>query len=450
MNNRIKFYILFSLALASIACKKLIEVGVPKTQLTPTQAFSNDQSAVAVISNIYAEFNAKIDGNFTPLLGLYADELLTTSSESRNLEYYNGLVSIQNSGNLNIWESLYSVIYQSNALLENIEISPQISETARSQLKGEALFLRALAFFYLTNIYGDVPALITTQVALTSLSYRDSTARIYLQIVSDLTQAKSLLSESYPNSDKVRANKWTAIALLSRVYLYQGNWQMADSESSTIINSGIYTPLDNIKDVFKKNSTEAILQFWTTDGFTREGSLFIPQELSIPTYALTSGLMNSFESGDFRKLNWTDSIVSGAETYYYPFKYKNRSSVTGISQEYLTMFRLSEQYLIRAEARAQQNNINEALEDLNMIRERAGLSDIYISDKLTLLAQIAHERRVELFCEWGHRFFDLKRYGIINQTLSPLKTNWSTISALLPIPEYELLNNPNLTQNPGY
>lgn len=436
--------------MASIACKKLIEVGVPKTQLTPTQAFSNDQSAVAVISNIYAEFNAKIDGNFTPLLGLYADELLTTSSESRNLEYYNGLVSIQNSGNLNIWESLYSVIYQSNALLENIEISPQISVTARSQLKGEALFLRALAFFYLTNIYGDVPALITTQVALTALSYRDSTARIYSQIVSDLTQAKSLLSESYPNSDKVRANKWTAVALLSRVYLYQDNWQMADSESSTIINSGIYTPLDNTKDVFKKNSTEAILQFWTIDGFTREGPLFIPQELSVPTYPLTSGLMNSFESGDLRKLNWTDSIVSGAETYYYPFKYKNRSSVTGISQEYLTIFRLSEQYLIRAEARAQQNNINNALEDLNMIRERAGLSDIYISDKLTLLAQIAHERRVELFCEWGHRFFDLKRYGIINQTLSPLKTNWSTISALLPIPEYELLNNPNLTQNPGY
>lgn len=114
-----------------------------------------------------------------------------------------------------------------------------------------------------------------------------------------------------------------------------------------------------------------------------------------------------------------------------------------------TLLRLDEQYLIRAEARAQQNKVKEALNDLNLIRKRAGLLELNLIDKNSLLSAIEHERRVELFCEWGHRFFDLKRNGHLDY-LSGVKPNWKKTSEVLPIPQYELLNNSNLIQNPGY
>ncbi len=112
--------------------------------------------------------------------------------------------------------------------------------------------------------------------------------------------------------------------------------------------------------------------------------------------------------------------------------------------------RLSEQYLIRAEAFAEQDDISEAQSDLNIIRNSAGLKNTSAEDKATLLLAIERERQVELFCEWGHRFFDLKRNGHLNQVIASLKSSWRDASINLPIPQYERLNNPNLTQNPGY
>ena len=87
----------------------------------------------------------------------------------------------------------------------------------------------------------------------------------------------------------------------------------------------------------------------------------------------------------------------------------------------------------------------------NMLRERAGLSMISSTDRASLLDAIQRERQVELFTEQGHRFFDLKRTGRIDGTLAPIKPNWQRTDALLPIPESELLLNPNLEpQNEGY
>ena len=433
-----------------VSCNKIIEVGPPKTQLTQEKAFSDDLTAVAVISNIYFQFNSVIDGNLTPPLGTYSDELSTTSSNAQDLEYYNGVVSVTNPRDLNLWQSLYSVIYQSNALIENIKNPNNVTIPTKQQLNGEALFLRSLAYFYLINMYGDVPLLLTTQVDITSTAPRDSISHIYNQIITDLLQAKSILSESYPSADKVRANKWAASALLARVYLYQRKWQLAQLESSTIIESGTFGPLDNISEVFEKNSKESILQFWTKDGFTIEGPLFIPGVGSIATYPITQNLLTAFEIGDQRKSYWIDSLVDGTEIYYFPYKYKNRGPATGNTGEYLSILRLSEQYLIRAEAYAEQNNISEAQSDLNIIRNRAGLMNTSANDKTSLLSAIERERRVELFCEWGHRFFDLKRNGHINLVVSRLKPLWKEASAVLPIPQYERLNNTNLTQNSGY
>jgi len=114
--------------------------------------------------------------------------------------------------------------------------------------------------------------------------------------------------------------------------------------------------------------------------------------------------------------------------------------------------RLGEQYLIRAEARAQQNNISGSQTDLNVIRRRAGLTNTTASDQPSLLAAILDERRHERFCEWGHRWLDLKRTNKVTSTFSsiPYKSAYQPYQQLYPIPIYELATNPNLTQNPGY
>src|SRR5205085_2875647 len=149
--------------------------------------------------------------------------------------------------------------------------------------------------------------------------------------------------------------------------------------------------------------------------------------------------------------NWINSVVAGGSgiTYYFPFKYKDNSSTV---TEYLMVLRLGEQYLIRAEARAQLGNTSGALSDMNAIRRRAGLPDYSgATDKNSLLAAILHERQVELFTEWGHRWLDLKSAGALNAlmaVITPKKTGgaiqWSSYKQLYPIPYSDIKGDPNL------
>ncbi|MCK9305851.1 MAG: RagB/SusD family nutrient uptake outer membrane protein, partial [Bacteroidales bacterium] len=146
-------------------------------------------------------------------------------------------------------------------------------------------------------------------------------------------------------------------------------------------------------------------------------------------------------------------------SYIAPYKYRSYSSSSTSNpddsrKENSTVFRLAEQYLIRAEARAQQNKLDLAIADVDAIRARAGLPLIENTNpgigKAALLDAIMQERRVELFTEWGHRWFDLKRTGKAVAVLSAIKTGFSANDLLYPIPASELNKDPFLEQNPGY
>jgi hypothetical protein len=142
--------------------------------------------------------------------------------------------------------------------------------------------------------------------------------------------------------------------------------------------------------------------------------------------------------------------VYAGTTYYFPYKYKIRTGYTPLN-EYYTVLRLAEQYLIRAEARVYINDFAGAKADINTIRTRAGLSNTSASDKASLLLAIEQERRIELFVEWGHRWLDLKRTGRASAILAPLKgADWQSTDILWPIPQSQINTNPSLIQNPGY
>jgi hypothetical protein len=302
-----------------------------------------------------------------------------------------------------------------------------------------------------------VPLVNTTNVNLSRNMTRTSKADIYKAIIADLTDAESLLATDYSvsNNERTRVNKWAASALLARVYLYNGDWQNAEQQATSVISNSLYGIIADPNQVFIKNSNEAILQLNTTgsatDNYTSEGAHFIPGGTA-PNYVLQPFLLNAFEPGDLRKADWTAAMNFNGQAYYYPYKYKDANTgLVSNGGEYYTLLRLGEQYLIRAEALAEQDKIAEGDADLNVIRHRAGLPNTTATDKASLLSAIAHERQTELFCEWGHRWFDLIRTNESDAVLSAEKPGlWKSTAILFPVPQPEIQNNPSLKQNPGY
>lgn len=449
MKKAIKIGIIPLLLLIYLSgCKKLIDVNTPQNQLTTKVVFSDSTSAVSALANIYALFSNTIDGTYDPYIALYSDELNFSNSTVQSLEFMHSTISTTNSTDLNIWKNYYFVIYSCNDLINQLSTNSQISPSMAKQLSSEAKFLRAYAYFYLTNLYGAVPLILVTDINVSAVASRSDTLIVYNQIIKDLLDAQSGLPLNYAGDGKVRANQLAATALLARIYLFQRNWVNAETAASNVINSGFYT-LDAPENVFLANSNESILQFQTQSGFVATSPTFIPIS-GKPQYPLTNNLLAEFEPGDLRLINWTKSNLVSNVTYYYPYKYKNRTA-NPTSPEYLVALRFGEQYLIRAEARVMQNNLSGAQADLNMIRNRAGLPNTNSNTPSTIENSILHERQVELFTEWGHRFFDLKRTGQANTILGAYKSTWKPNTSLLfPIPQNDIIHDPNLKQNLGY
>jgi hypothetical protein len=246
-----------------------------------------------------------------------------------------------------------------------------------------------------------------------------------------------------------------ATAMLARLYLYTKDWIDAEAKATQVIESHKFTLEQDVSKVFLRSSPESIFKISEDAGsssyidYTLVAAFYIPYGIS-PSTIVDSNLVAAFEPGDLRKLNWIKSYTGGAP--YFPYKYKqNYTPSSPAGAEDYVILRLAEQYLIRAEARAQQDKVNDAVDDLNTIRSRAGLGPIpYTIGKADLLLAIEQERRVELFAEWGHRWFDLARTGRADAVLSAEKPDWKHTAILLPIPAAELQNNPRLTQNDGY
>jgi hypothetical protein len=381
---------------------------------------------------------------------LAADELITLSSLVDFTDFQNNAVNPSNSKNgANLWGNLYTSIYQANAILAGLANSTGVSPAAKLWIGGEAHFCRALYYFYLVNMFGPVPMPLTTDYNTNTYLHRTSVDSVYDLIIADLKTAQADLSENYTTpGTRIRANKWAATALLARVYLYRQQWQSAIEQSTAVINSGFYA-LEPLNNVFLNAGRENILQLASpgTNLYTWDAYVFVNQKVHLAS----SLLVASFEEGDNRKTSWLTKVTINNTTYYAPFKYKVSVGVGTSKTENTTLLRLGEQYLIRAEAYANSGDFAAAKSDLDSIRNRAGLP--MISDgisKQALLDTILHERRIELFSELGHRWFDVKRSGKADAIFGAVKPGWVPTDILFPLPLTDIQRDPNLTQNEGY
>ncbi|PVD52226.1 RagB/SusD family nutrient uptake outer membrane protein [Terrimonas sp.] len=442
------------------SCKKFVEVDPPIDKMNATAVFKNDVTATSAILGIYTTMMGPTSpvistGGVTLYTGLSADELYNTNlSDAATSEFFDNALLPNNSVLLNdFWFKGYNIIYGTNACIVGLEFNNDISTPLRNQLLGEALFARSFMYYYLVNLFGDVPLLLSTEYIENGKKQRTPVSQIYARIIEDLKTARDLLETSYPTSGRVRPNKWSATALLSRIYLTLGEWSFAEQQASSIINSGAYLLEQNLNNVFLSESSETIWQLMpVTSGYnTAEGRTFIPttSATNIPTFPLTNYLLEAFEKDDMRKENWVGSKTVSGQTYYYPYKYKIWDYGQPV-REYYVVFRLAEQYLIRAECYARQDKIIESKNDLNIIRNRSGLANTLANTSKELVSAIENERRIELFAEWGHRWFDLKRNKKASEILALIKPAWQVTDTLYPIPSGEILKNSSLQQNKGY
>lgn len=438
----------FSMILLLGACESFLEVDLPQSQITGDLIFEDPILAEGALAEAYANLREGfLDAHpMSVKMGYYVDEMIPRFPE--NDDALNNTM-IPTSDNP-FWNPGYKLIYKVNAVIEGIEKSVNLETELKNRIKGEALFIKALVHFYLMNIHGAVPYISTTDYITNTTVSRTPVQEVYDNIIADLKEAKGLLAE-YSSGERVFVNKTVVSAFLARVYLYNEQWQNAADESNALINNPNYTMEPDLSKVFLANSTSTILSLKNYDGgVAREAITFYVPDAAGQTL-MSEDLALAFEPDDHRDSLWVgnvpDPTVPGTLDYYSA-KYKDTQG-NGIT-EYSILFRIEEQYLIRAEARAQLGDISGAQDDLNMIRNRAGLTNTTAANLADLKEALLKERRSELFFEHGHRFFDLKRMGFADAVLSLVKPNWDTNDALWPIPQSEILANPNLTQNPGY
>jgi SusD family. len=482
VNYKLSTIFISGLLLLLGSCKKLIEIDAPVDTITTGEVFENNKQAEWAIAGVYSrmingnsategpEWSIFSAGLATMAGSLSADDVTVPGMNSTPSQYVlsnNALNPTNASIPEKIWQSAYKTIYDANGVIEGIEASESTSltDSARKQITAEARAIRAFSYFYLVNFFGDVPLVLTIDHSKTKNMTRTPKEKVYEQIVKDLQYAQDHLANDFRigNNERIRINKWFAEGFLARVYLYLGRYQDAVNSATEVINqTNLFKLESEPNNVFLKNNTEAIWQLQQNsiknDRGVPEGRMFMPISANnTPLYPLSEELLNAFEPTDKRLDQWTAyAIEAGTGNHmYYAYKYKVVRE-TGVPSEYCTVLRLAEMYLIRAEAQIHlsPSNVAVAVGDLNLLRQRANVDDL----PATLTPEevkeaVAAERQRELFAEWAHRWFDLKRTGKASEVLPVLlyKQPWlGDYQLLYPIPVKEIEKNNALTQNPEY
>ncbi|WP_299183199.1 RagB/SusD family nutrient uptake outer membrane protein [uncultured Chryseobacterium sp.] len=439
----------------AVSCEKILEVELPDNQILSETVFSDTQTANAVLSGLYAGLweSSPVTGDQSGrLLGLYTDDLTYYAVSATN-----GLPELSNNTQIDsnqfvssFWNAAYQKIYVSNSILEGLEGAHHIPEADKARIKGETLVIRSLLFFYVQQVYGDIPYPVTTNYMINQSISKTPSSEVLLRIESDVKEAIELLSDTYRHNERIYINKKAAQLLLGKVQMQQLKWAEAEATLKTIVQSPLYQFQNDITKVFLKNGSHIIWQLKPKNNgdAVREATIYYFANVAPTSMALSASLVSSFQSGDLRKQYWMGVVTVGGNTWYRAEKYKARSAN---STENSIVFRLEEAYLLLAEALTQQNKMTEALQFINPIRQRAGQP--LLGSAVTqqqLLEEILNENRKEFFTEMGHRFLDLKRAGKLNE-LQLTKPNWKDIHKVWPLPQQELLLNTHLNpQNLGY
>jgi starch-binding outer membrane protein, SusD/RagB family len=382
------------------------------------------------------------------------------------------------------WAGLYRIITRANLILERVpEI--EMDATAKDQVLAQAKFLRALAYFYLVRLYGDVP-LVTTTAEQFAFGARTPKADVYARIIQDATEAETVLPLSWDAAGKGRATQGAADALLAELYLWRSSaegtneWQQAADAAKKIIDSGVYALLPNYIDAFLPRSETRSEEVFAAQASNATGapSLAIaywtyPRALDPNgrggwgTYQPLPWFIASYPAGDYRRevsFFTSGTTPSGQDTTFLPHIYKYRpTNRPGPFDDNWPIYRYADVLLMYAEALNELGEPGQAIQYVNQVRARARNgtgaegraqpADLPATSQAATREAIFQERHWELAFE-GKRWFDMVRRGadyfLAAQANDPTATDPQATDMLWPIPQAQIDLNPQLTQNPGY
>ncbi|HWK99306.1 MAG TPA: RagB/SusD family nutrient uptake outer membrane protein [Parapedobacter sp.] len=451
---------LFVLALSVIpfmACSPFLDIDLSPQLIESENLLINEETAQSAVNGVYTHMRTGnpwiANGAAAIYGGLAADELHPSAENAIYLPFYRNVLSADNSTiGSSLWSPGYQTIFRCNTLLAGLRQNNPLDEEVQNRLLGELLTSRAFLYTYLAGFFENIPLVLSADYTVTATLPQSEFQEVMQQVADDLREARMRFGKPEMAVTKTRPTYWAATALLARISLYLGHYDDAATLASEVIDAGWYRLSNELAEVFSKGGDETIWEIAPPNGTgnTPQGSAFLPASPnSLSPILLTPGLIESFESKDERLIQWIGYSEVAGEKEYYPRKY--RQPQFGQTFEYLVVLRLAELYLLRAEARFMDGDYANAVADLNIIRERAGATLITDFETVELLwSAIVKERRQELFAEWGHRWFDMRRWGIIDEVMKAANTDWQPEYALFPIPERQLEYNYTLIQNPGY
>jgi len=494
MKNISSYKILLLLVTGSLgtlmSCNKLTEN--PKSVIVSSQFYQTSSDATSAVNSVYSTLNSDPAGDF-PIYGRQLNLLVENASDNQTYSPSNTNPDVRalgtetyissNSRVQKVWQQLYYGINRANIAIDNIP-AIQMDTTLRARLVRESKFIRALLYFNLVRLYGDVPLILhnpnSTNIA-NLLIARTPANDVYTQIVSDLKDATNL-PKTYGTADLGRATGGAAHTLLAKVYLTRQDWTDALTQLNLVVNGGYgYALFTNYYDAFQKATKNGVEHIFSVQFETNLGEANSTQFLSESFTSFNTGtfpidipadssVYKLFSANDTRRAVTFYSSVYNAATgqtvvFNNPYApYFNKFvdySLSPLSSQTLSgvnypVLRYADVLLMQAEALNETNGgpTSDAYTAINQVRTRAhianltaGLSQSDFRDSVFL------ERRKE-FIQEGHRWYDLVRQG--GTTLVdalhklPAKSAASSKNTLFPIPLVDIQTNPKLTQNPGY
>ncbi len=447
MKNRLIYILSIILLIGVISCDKQLQLE-PFDSLSENLALENETNVRNVLNGAFRQarraaiYGGDILRNSELLAG--DNEILWVGTFFGPRQIFNKAIIAENEDITAQWRDAYRVINSANNVLSALNVVEADSD--RSNIEGQALFLRALSYFDLVRFYAKpyeagttnnqagVPLITTPTRGITEANSvaRNTVEEVYQQVITDLSRAINTL----PESNGILPTSNAAKALLARVYLQQGNYPSARDAANEVITSGRYSLVNNYASVFNQdvNTSEDIFAIeFTPNDETNSMTIF----WSIPSFGGRQGDIDILE-GHLSLYDPNDSRLA----LFYNGDGAMRSGKWNNQFGVIHIVRLAEMYLIRAECNARLNTSigASALDDYNTIRQRAGLTaatSVSVDD-------IVFERRLELAHE-GHKIHDFKRLkGTIGNRA------YSDPKLVFPIPARELEANRNLTQNESY
>lgn len=482
-------YNLIAIALLGVSfssCSDFLEQN-PQTDLSENDFYKTADDIASAVNGAYSSLQeGDIYGNWYIFGEIPSDNTRNQLSGSVTTqdEFDKFYIDTQNATIANFWKAAYKVINRTNTVLGRIDGIP-IDASLANRYKLECKFIRALMYFNLVRVYGDVPLVLKEiNIAESYDILREPQANVYNQIIADLKEAQAL-PVSYPAAEDGRATQGAAKALLGKVYMTLRNYTEAETILGEVVNSGRYSLLENtpgslnidgygsVFSPINHNSREGIFEIQFLKGGYSEGSNyannFAPENSGTNVVAVggTGGnnvpemdIYNAYEEGDLRRdfsmsLGYYDNrknnewVESRYVCKFMDVPYQNNDA----SNNY-PVIRYADVLLMYAEALNQNGKTAEACRYLNMTRRRGfgyqttetSPVDLQTTDKTQFERMVEQERRVELAFE-NHRWFDLIRTGRAVEVMKSKGFALNETNLTCPIPQKQIDVNPKLTQN---